>query len=96
MHPPRPPFTRPGYVWRMEPLIVGCLTAATAVVGVAFWQVLVRPESMLALWGDGASDGDGWFDHHPGALRALRYALGMVLFMSGFLTGLALTFLLGT
>jgi hypothetical protein len=84
----------------MEPLIVGCLTAATAVVGVAFWQVLVRPEAMLALWADPrGSEGwraDGWFDHHPGALRALRYTLGMVLFMSGFLTGLALTFLLGT
>jgi hypothetical protein len=81
----------------MEPMIVGCLTAATAVVGVAFWQVLVRPESMLALWAEPPRpDGVGWFDHHPGALRALRYALGMVLFMSGFLTGLALTFLLGT
>jgi hypothetical protein len=81
----------------MEPMIVGCLTAATAVVGVAFWQVLVRPESMLALWAEPPrADGGGWFDHHPGALRALRYALGMVLFMSGFLTGLALTFLLGT
>jgi hypothetical protein len=29
-------------------------------------------------------------------LRGLRYALGTVLFLSGFLTGLALTFLLST
>ena len=80
----------------MEPLIVGCLTGITAVVGVAFWQVMVRPESLLTLWADPHSRNDGWFEHHPGALAALRYALGLVLFMSGFLTGLALTFLLGT
>jgi hypothetical protein len=85
----------------MEPLIVGALTAVTAVLGVAFWQLLVRPEALLALWADPRRDppwghGDGWFDSHPGALRALRYALGTVLFLSGFLTGLTLTFLLGT
>ncbi|MEQ1505815.1 MAG: hypothetical protein ABMB14_26510 [Myxococcota bacterium] len=80
----------------MEPLIVGGLTALTAVVGMAFWQVLVRPEALLALWSDPRSEPEGWFDLHPGILRALRYALGAVLFLSGFLTGLALTFLLGT
>ncbi len=80
----------------MEPFIVGVLTAVTAVLGVAFWQVLVRPESLLALWSDPGPPDDGWFEHHPGALRALRYSLGAVLFLSGFLTGLALTFLLGT
>lgn len=94
-------FTRPGYDAQMEPMIVGCLTAGTAVVGVAFWQVLVRPEAMLALWAEPwlrrARNTPEWFaGPGPGALRALRYALGMVLFMSGFLTGLALTFLLGT
>jgi cytochrome P450 len=91
----------------MEPLIVGGLTAVTAVLGVAFWQLLVRPEALLALWADpdrssasGLRDprreAEGWFDHHPGTLRALRYSLGTVLFLSGFLTGLTLTFLLGT
>lgn len=81
----------------MEPFIVGGLTAITAVLGVAYWQLMVRPETMLALWTDPRKDGDtSWFRHHPGALRALRYALGTVLFLSGFLTGLALTFLLGT
>jgi hypothetical protein len=85
----------------MEPFIVGALTAITAMLGVAFWQLLVRPETMLALWAEpsasasSAREGD-WFQHHPGTLRALRYTLGTVLFLSGFLTGLALTFLLGT
>lgn len=87
----------------MEPFIVGVLTAVTAVLGVAFWQLLVRPESLLGLWSEPRVEpgtprwgDDGWFEHHPGTLRALRYALGTVLFLSGFLTGLALTFLLGT
>jgi hypothetical protein len=80
----------------MEPFIVGALTAITAVLGVAFWQLLVRPETMLSLWADPPRETEGWFQHHPGTLRALRYTLGTVLFLSGFLTGLALTFLLGT
>ena len=37
-----------------------------------------------------ASDGEGWFDHHPAALRGLRYALGTLLF-SGSLYALALS-----
>lgn len=80
----------------MEPFIVGVLTAVTAVLGVAFWQLLVRPESLLGLWADPRAEPEGWFEHHPGTLVALRYALGTVLFLSGFLTGLALTFLLNT
>ena len=79
----------------MEPLIVGALSAATAVLLLAFFLLLVRPEALLAMWSDPRGD-DGWFEHHPGALRALRYALGSLLFVSGFLTGLALTFLSGT
>jgi hypothetical protein len=80
----------------MEPFIVGALTAITAMLGVVFWQLLVRPETMLSLWAEPSPRDGDWFQHHPGTLRALRYALGTVLFLSGFLTGLALTFLLGT
>ena len=83
----------------MEPVIVGGLSAATAVLFLAFFLLLVRPETLLAMWSDPraeSSDGEGWFDHHPAALRGLRYALGTLLFLSGFLTGLALTFLSGT
>ena len=79
----------------MEPLIVGALSAATAVLFLAFFLLLVRPETLLAMWSDPRAD-EGWFEDHPGALRALRYALGTLLFLSGFLTGLALTFLSGT
>jgi hypothetical protein len=79
----------------MEPVIVGGLSAATAVLFLAFFLLLVRPETLLSMWSDPRVD-DGWFDHHPAALRALRYALGTLLFLSGFLTGVALTFLSGT
>ena len=79
----------------MEPLVVGGLTGLTAVVGVAFWQLMVRPESLLSLWSDPRSP-QVWFDQHPGTLRALRWALGTVLFLAGFLTGLTLTFLVQT
>jgi hypothetical protein len=80
----------------MEPLLVGLLTSMTAVLGVAYWQLLVRPESLLQLWTDPDHPREEWFDHHPGALRALRYATGGMVFLFGFLTGLTLTFLLGT
>ncbi|HHO52527.1 MAG TPA: hypothetical protein ENK18_17080 [Deltaproteobacteria bacterium] len=80
----------------MEPLIVGGLTGITAVVGVAFWQLMVRPNALLALWSDPSVPAEPWFEHHPGALQGLRWALGIVLFLSGFLTGHTLTFLLQT
>jgi hypothetical protein len=91
----------------MDPVIVGALAGGTAILSVAFWQLLVRPEPFLALWTralwtrgrldpeGGGSDG-GWFEQHPAALDALRWALAGLLFVSGFLTGLALTFLTGT
>jgi hypothetical protein len=76
----------------MEPLIVGALAGLTTVLGIAFWQLLVRPEPLLALWGRS----DGWLETHPGPVRALRLVFALLLFVSGFLTGLALTFLTGT
>lgn len=79
----------------MEPWIVGAMTAVTAVLGVAYFQLLVRPDTLLSLWTD-PEDRHPWFEAHPGALRALRIAAGSVLFLAGFLTGLTLTFLLGT
>jgi hypothetical protein len=78
----------------MEPIIVGALAGTTAVLGVGYWQLLVGPDRLLSLWG-GRRD-EGWFEHHPAALRGLVISLGVVLFLSGFLTGLALTFLTGT
>jgi len=79
----------------VEPLLVGILTATTAVLGVAYFQLLVRPEVLLGLWSDPEGQ-HSWFEGHPGALRLLRIVAGSMLFVSGFLTGLALTFLLGT
>ena len=71
------------------------MTAATSVLGVAYFQLLVRPEMLLAFWSE-PDDPQLWVEAHPGALRALRVAAGSVLFLAGFLTGLTLTFLLGT
>ncbi len=79
----------------MEPLVVGGLTGVTAVIGVAFWQLMVRPSGVLSLWSD-PSRPEPWLEQHPGAVRALRWTLGAILFLSGFLTGLTLTFLLQT
>ena len=79
----------------MDPVIVGALAGGAAILSVAFWQLLVRPEPLLALWTRRA-DRETWFDQHPAALDALRWALAALLFGAGFLTGLALTFLTGT
>jgi hypothetical protein len=76
----------------MEPLIVGGLAGATTVLGIAYWQLLVRPEPLLSLWGRR----EDWLETNPASLRALQAVLGVLLFLSGFLTGLALTFLTGT
>ena len=83
------------YPAAVEPFLVGLLTAVTAVLGVAYFQLLVRPEVLLGLWTD-PDEQHAWFEGHPGALRLLRIVGGSTLFISGFLTGLALTFLLGT
>ena len=87
-------FTPAGYVRAMDALVVGALTALTAIVGVFWWQLLVRPEAMLQGWGEPGEE--GWFEHHPGAVRALRFSAGGLLFLLGFVTGLALTFLVRT
>jgi hypothetical protein len=78
----------------MDPLTVGALAAMTAALAVAFWQLLVRPETFLALWS--AKPTDEWVVHHPAAVRALRYAAGTLLFLFALLTGLTVTFLLMT
>ncbi len=71
---------------------MGFLAGATTVLGITFWQLLVRPEPLLSL----LVPNDDWLEGHPGAIRALRSAAAVLLFVSGFLTGLALTFLSGT
>ena len=81
----------------MDVVVVGILTAVTVTFGTLFWHLLVHPEIMLSVWTRPGDDPHGsWFDHHPGALRALRWATGGVLFLLGFLTGLATTFLVRT
>ncbi len=77
----------------MDAAVVGALTAATAVASLLLWMLLVRPEITLSLFSDVAAARDPWFEHHPGALRALRWAMAAVIVVLAFLTGLALTFL---
>ena len=77
-------------------MLVGGLTAMTVAIGALFWQLLVRPDVFLSVWSDKGVTDSQWFEHHPGALIALRWTLGVVVFLLGFLTGLALTFLTGT
>ena len=75
--------------------VIGGLTAVTAVVGVFWWQLLVRPQALLAGW---TKDPDAveWFEQHPATLAALRWVAGSLVFVLGFVTGLALTFLART
>ncbi|NCG18524.1 MAG: hypothetical protein GWP91_05885 [Rhodobacterales bacterium] len=80
----------------MDALLVAVLTAITAVLGVFWWNILTRPELILSGFQDANHDGEGWFEHHPGALKALRLVVGGLVFVSGFMTGLALTFLART
>lgn len=79
----------------MDAVLVGGLSALTAISGMLWWQLLVRPEVLLGpLTTEDAPD--GWFVHHPGAVRALKLVAGGLVFLFGFLTGLALTFLART
>ncbi|MEN0061034.1 MAG: hypothetical protein AAGA48_02735 [Myxococcota bacterium] len=80
----------------LEPLIVGALTGLTSVVGLAYWQSMVRPAALLTLWSDPDQTFEPWYDRPPAAVRALRWALGMGLALCGFVTGLVLTLLLAT
>lgn len=78
----------------LDAVVVGTLTSVAAVLAVLTWQLYVHPEVLLGLW-RGSEDTE-WFAHHPGALAALRIAAAVLLFLAGFLTGLALSFLAGT
>ncbi len=77
----------------MDAVLVGSLTALTAVAGVFWWQLMVHPDTLLHPFGTAE---DGWFEHHPAAVRALRLVAGSLVFVLGFLTGLALAFLART
>ena len=80
----------------MEALFVGGLTAVGVSFGVFFWFLLARPETPLGGLLSGSLTDEGWYDVHPGLLRALQILAGMILFCIGFLIGFSLIFLTGT
>lgn len=77
-----------------ESLVIGVLTACTMCTATVVWYLWVRPDALLSwLHQDGA---EVWFEEHPALLRALRLTAGLALFLMGFLTGAATSFLSGT
>ena len=81
----------------VEALVIGILTSIAAVCGALFWKLLVHPEDALAFWSERTLTDDGsWFDHNPASIRALRALGAGLLFVLGFVTGYALTFLTQT
>ncbi len=76
----------------MEALVVGFLGALTFTLGAALWMLLVRPE-VFAPWRGAVTAEEDWFEEHPATLGALRWVLGGLLALLGFLTGLATAFL---
>jgi hypothetical protein len=80
----------------VDAVLGGVLLALTLAVGGVFWLLLVQPDVMLSMWQDGNVTQENWFEHHPVGLRALRWTMGGTLFLFGFLTGLAWTFLIST
>jgi hypothetical protein len=77
----------------VDALLVGLLTALGAMLGMVAWHLLARPEAVFALWRDPA---EPWPDEHEGTVAALRTAVLALVFLVGFLTGLALSFLTAT
>ncbi len=78
----------------MDEWLVGGLAAITLTIGTLYWHLLVRPEVLLMLWQ--APDDPDWFEHHPAALRALRWSTGALVFLLGLLTGIIVIFLVRT
>ncbi len=78
----------------LDAVVVGLLTSIGAVLAVLTWQLYVRPRALFELW---SSDNEhAWFDNHPGPVAALRVTACMLVFLIGFMTGVALSFLSGT
>lgn len=78
----------------LEPLFIGILTGLTAAAGVFYWHLLVSPERVLVLFGDLS---DEWFEEAGGgALRALVWVSGLVVFLCASVTGVAVVFFAST
>ena len=74
----------------MDALLVGTLAALGTIVGMLYWVLLVRPASLLGLWGD------SWDDDEADTVSALRMIGGAFVLLVGFCTGLAVAFLAAT
>lgn len=77
-------------------VLLALLCAAAFFTSALLWHLLVQPEVLLSSWDDAALSEGHAADPYPKALRWLRVGLGAVVFLTGFLTGLALAFLAAT
>lgn len=77
------------------PVVVGLLVALVTAVGLGLWTTMVQPDTVRALFrGKGATS--EWLEEEPTSLVALTWGLGTLLFLLGFLCGMAIAFLAGT
>ena len=73
-------------------LIVGAVCASSFVASALLWHLWVAPELVLSLLDEGA----GRAEPDPRAVRWLRWALGALVVLVGFVTGAVLAFLAAT
>lgn len=79
----------------MDALVVGGLAAWTVALATLNYYALIAPQRLLALFRSSEDDAS-WLSEEGGAISAMRFALGVAVFLSGFLTGLATVFLAST
>ena len=79
----------------MDALVVGGLAAWTVALATLNYYALIAPRRLMALFRQSEEDA-AWVVEEGAAVRALRIALGVAVFLSGFLTGLATVFLAST
>lgn len=78
----------------MDVVIVAAASGASFALCVLLWHLLVHPDVVLSVWGDGDGiTGSQWLDPDPRALSWLRWSLGAIVFVAGFATGAALAFI---
>jgi hypothetical protein len=76
----------------VDALLVGTRAGITVALGTVLWYLLVQPDLLLSAIDLGGAE-DDWIGAGSGTLRVLQIATAAVVFLMGFLTGLAVAFL---